>query len=796
MDVSIYIGDDKLDLFKDETIEINSSVQDVNDITKNPLDYSKNFTIPASTVNNKILKHWYNSDIDNGFDARTKVDGRIEINGVVFKYGKFNLIGAKLNRGSASSYSLVFYGNAISLADKIGSDELSVLDLSAYDQAYNDTNVLNGLKALSGDFLYTLMAKKRYYYNSSATNDSVQSLNNHHNIANVSWANGVKWQDLRPSLRVIRIIEAIQTKYNFTFSTDFFGRYEFTELFLRLDNDKGFLEQIQKGFVVNFTNTGNFALSGVLGFQFNLTDDWISPISGQSMVNGRFDLNITPAVGYENVPYKAERWIITKNIGSVPTGPDQSSGYVTGTNSLRFNGNWYETVNYAFYVFSYEDFKFTANINAYRTGFFGFNYSATFAEQTINIDYGAKALMPKLKTIDFLKAIFNMFKLVIVQDKPTDPIFVNTLKDYYSGANLYDITEYTSSNSMDIERGKLLNEINYKYEEPQTVQAKQFKENNGIAYGDNTLLLLEDMNDPNSKKLDGDKEDIKLPFEQVYYERLTNTNPSVNAPSQIQAGLLIDDKYDAVNIKPHLHYIVNPTLDGANQIKFVKSNGTSVNVGSDCNMPSHTIDWSTNPSFSLLWDREFSTYTNVAIENSLFKNYHEDYVLSIFNIKRRNTKVDAKLPLRIILSLKLKDVLKIKDKYYRINQWSYNLLNGIAKLDLVNSFDNTINGFNASRTIINTDGLAKIESIFVTNFNVITFDFDEAWILNAYFVGNNVYFDIEANNTGVFRTEIVTLINNDTLAEIEITINQTAKIITADNNIITSDNNLITADNG
>ena len=79
MIVNIYIQGSKLDLFQDENIEVNSSVADIEDITKNTTDYTKKtFTVPASKENNKIFKHWYDFGVDNSFDARIKVDGEIK----------------------------------------------------------------------------------------------------------------------------------------------------------------------------------------------------------------------------------------------------------------------------------------------------------------------------------------------------------------------------------------------------------------------------------------------------------------------------------------------------------------------------------------------------------------------------------------------------------------------------------------------------------------------------------------------------------------------------------------------
>ena len=48
----------QLELFNDEQVIINSSIQNIFDISKVFTDYSQSFTIPASTINNVIFKHF------------------------------------------------------------------------------------------------------------------------------------------------------------------------------------------------------------------------------------------------------------------------------------------------------------------------------------------------------------------------------------------------------------------------------------------------------------------------------------------------------------------------------------------------------------------------------------------------------------------------------------------------------------------------------------------------------------------------------------------------------------------
>ena len=92
--VQLYIGDQRIELFKDETISLTETIQNVKDIAKVFTDFTKTFSIPATKETNKLFKHYYNFDIVGGFDARTKRSGSIKLNGATFKKGKIKLEGS------------------------------------------------------------------------------------------------------------------------------------------------------------------------------------------------------------------------------------------------------------------------------------------------------------------------------------------------------------------------------------------------------------------------------------------------------------------------------------------------------------------------------------------------------------------------------------------------------------------------------------------------------------------------------------------------------------------------------
>ena len=144
--VQIYVENVLLDTFNDENIQLTSTIQDVKDIGKVFTDYSHTFTVPASDVNNKVFRHYYNYYITTGaYDSRKKKSAEIHINYSPFRRGKVYLNSVKMRFDKPFAYVLIFYGETVSLKDLIGDDEVSELSyLDNFTHEYNETTVRNG----------------------------------------------------------------------------------------------------------------------------------------------------------------------------------------------------------------------------------------------------------------------------------------------------------------------------------------------------------------------------------------------------------------------------------------------------------------------------------------------------------------------------------------------------------------------------------------------------------------------------------------------------------------------------
>lgn len=155
--IQLFIQDQRVELFKDESVTITDTIKNAKDIKNVFTAFTQQFTLPASSVNNKIFKHYYNYDIVNGFDARIRVNATIKLNFIDYRVGKIKLNSVVLKNNKAHSYKVVFFGSTVDINDLVGEDQLS--DLTFIEEKASGTNtsvVADELRDTSASFTTTV----------------------------------------------------------------------------------------------------------------------------------------------------------------------------------------------------------------------------------------------------------------------------------------------------------------------------------------------------------------------------------------------------------------------------------------------------------------------------------------------------------------------------------------------------------------------------------------------------------------------------------------------------------------
>ena len=657
MNIALYISDvaevnyQRLDLFKDEDISINLTSKNISDISKVFAEFTQGFSVPASPANNAIFSHWYDATVDGLFNANKRVSAYIEVNTLPFKYGVIQLDSCKLKGGQISSYELTFFNKVVNLSDSMGDLELKDLDLTAFDHSYNKTDVVEAMYSDSihnGDVYYPMITSiKDINYGDGTDNDIIDS------------GNTIKFTDFKPALRLIRIIEAIETDLNVTFSRDFFGRSVFHNLFLWLHKDAKGVDNTGQKQRVNFNSKGN--LEDIAGVTVDLTEDYI--ISNDSYYSELY-IAIVPLAGFENVPYTVERYLNEEPWSKKPEKKGTSINYFRADN---------DTNRHSFYINVTQEFQFNGSIgiNYYLApGGSVYNKFATLPSQTIVGNISISNNMPSLKLKDFFGSLINQFNLIIVPTSAND-YYIDTLDNWYSKGDTFDITHLIDIDDITIKKPDIKKLIEFKYQSAGAILGKRFLDTNGIGYGD-LKAKYDDVSGSDLK--------IESQFENLLFERLENVTIVPNVTSNLHLGSSIDDKLEPYSGKPYMFYKngvvslgTNAYVDG---LAFENVFLTATEDNTDFNQITNSLNFGA----------EVSTYFLTIVENSLYKNFWKTYVDDLYNQKTRVLNLKCKLPISILSRLSLNDKLIINKNKYKISNLKVNLINSDADLEIFTDY--------------------------------------------------------------------------------------------------------------
>jgi len=714
--LQLYIGTERVDLFKDESVSLTQTIQNVKDIAKVFTEFTQTFAVPASRKNNKIFQHYYNFDIDFGFDARNKADARLELNDLPFKNGKIKLNSVDLKNNVAHTYHITFFGNTVNLKDVLGDDLLSslgALDDNSQVYAYQDiVDILQGFPTGNNNIVVPLISHtNRLIYNSGShtTYDPEATTNNisHHGTGTQN-QNGVDWKQFKYALRVQAIIDAIESKYtiangygsDIVFSDDFFNdttNEEFDDLFIWLHRKKGNVETPSFGDAswTSVTELGTETTSGdydemtPVGFiEFgNLTIDTSN--GDYSLDTPQVDLLFTPT----NLLLAYDIRVTETNTGTTVTENGVSGQYPFYTNEQLPDGTYTIEIRSDVLVqFGAGGIKWTLDAEERDdeqqslNGSVVFENAATFGTSAV-FEFNITQQIPKIKIIDFISGMFNMFNLTaFVNDVGT--IVVRTLDSYYAAGSQtpINIDKYLDTKTSKVEVALPFKEINFSYKGLGTLFAKQFEQIYNSGWGSISYKL-------NNRIYDAPTENYKveLPFEHMQYERLYDIDPSGSgASTTVQYGYFVDDNFEPYYGEPLLFY---PILNNGTSIRIRDyDTGAAPDDITRYFIPSNSLALSCPTSkVNIHFQNEYNEYTVREVgdpgcfTDTLFETKYKTYIQDVFNEKRRLIKVTAYLPMKVYYDLELNDLIELGQDSYKINSLKTDLTTGKTELELLNT---------------------------------------------------------------------------------------------------------------
>ena len=656
--VTLYIDGQRADLFEDENIEMTLTTQNVKDISKVFGDYSNGFTLPASPTNNAIFKHYYNVDVVGGFTANLRADSFIEVNNNVFKQGVLELEEVQMKQGEPYAYSVSFYSNTTALKDLFGEDTLNDLDLSAQDHDYNDENIVVGLNnfvdGTDSSIIYPLISPVRNWFYDSTSNDDNPDNIWYHNGHN---EHGVFYYDLKPAIKLQKVIDAIETKYGLTFNSDLFSSADFGKLFMWCHRRAGYMFKDQP---IGATSELIELVSGDATFDSTLHRFPVTSSANPALIS--YSPSSTASTNYRvDVFINDELFSSKEHTGStinvfvfLPTlsvgdyvdmrlAPSGDGGAVT----VGMVANWYA------------DAAGTTILAA----------TATPLAMTTAGIVTISDQMPEQKISDFIGSLIRAFNLVVVPTAPST-YDIEPLDTWYSEGTTREISEYVDTEEVSIKKAPLYRRLNFSYNETEAILGEEYRLQNDIGYGD----LRADF------AFDGEEFEVEVGFDHMLFERLDDLN---NGLTTINVGKSITREIEPYIGSPLIFYVASQ-VRGTSPYAYIDmtdSENRKTDFHLVSNVNSGTAETVTK---TLNFGTEIDPYLLQGFSTGLYDTYWKDYITDLYDASRRVFTYKAQLPLGIMLNLKNNDKLTILERNYIINSIKLNLTTGEASLELLN----------------------------------------------------------------------------------------------------------------
>jgi hypothetical protein len=668
--LQLYIEGEQVELHDNESVILKQSLKDVQDIQKIFTDYSRTFNVPASRVNNKLFKHFYNFNIQ-GFDARSKKPATLELNYAPFKVGNIKLEGVQMQNNKPVNYRVTFFGNTSSLKDLFKDDELGLL--SPLSVSGTDSNSFNYTAAevstllqdgksltIAGEVIPQglvaplLTHTDRLYYN--AGQDTAGTFNLHYGSA----SKGVLYNQLKPAISIYVLLRAIEENYNIKFSNDFIKstNEDITKLYMWLHRKKGSLLSADfqnslwlKFIIVSSNNPGfNFGANGFNNIRVPQGYNRFIQIKVQTSSSVKYTIKVLQGNSYTH-----------------------SSEHTGNSTPISFNNNFElfsaptnaaEQIRIVLITTEAAVFDFQFEVRDVSDNDSIASYATCNITTTTDFYFNILNELPKIKVIDLLTGIFKMFNLVSYFED--DVIKVLPLDDFYAGSTqTYDITKYLDKGTSEVNSVLPFSLINFKYQEAKTLLAFNHKENFNVEWGN---LAYE-----NSGISEASTYNVQLPFENLKFERLI--------PSSIQWGFSVDSKLDPYIGKPFIFYA--DKIENAEPISFLSvAGGTAASVPKYF-VPSNSVKVKED-SNTINFGAEQSEWLATNFDKSLYKTHYDTFIKGAFSQSRRLSKFQAYVPMSVISNLKLEDKIIVFSNLYKINTLTTNFATGLSSFELIN----------------------------------------------------------------------------------------------------------------
>jgi len=711
------------DLYEEEDIPLSLSIDNFKNVAEKTQSYSKDFKLPATNRNNKIFSHLFEVTKEwdiYSFNPYKKTQCILKQNGYNIFKGYLRLIDI-INQEGEISYSVNLYSTSVTLIDELKSKLISDLTaLNELDHLYNKSNIKNSWDS-TGVLLSTPLGTNSFAGSSGATNTQVLKYPFIDWTGNIDIATATTQTNanvdcpelknladaFRPFVNCKYLVDNIFATSGFSYTSTFLNSEKFTKLFMDFNWGTGaapsnFEATIEAFYRKDNATSDNTATSSYTQLQLNDFNPippnemgWTNYKFTAQTSGSTYDIDYTYSFNVTIGAIGEFRWVHKDSSGNIYPLGEIDYTYVTFTTTTTGTSTRYYYVGNFTRTLAQGDtleaqFRATGGTvtqdrihSIYSASvYIAVSVIATTANTLLNTARGG------LGQWEFLKGIFNMFNLIVLEDKvnegvliiePYDDIFNITT----SGTSLLDRNiQFDWTNKVDISQIKLtpldlIAKTTFKYEEDSDDYAfNEYKRaTNGQLYGE---YIWNAKNQFDFTLLEGDEEILASPFAATLVKPLYVNFASFIVPSIFASN---DDNTDneGYDNLPRILYN-NGKKDSGTSYYMPEANGLSSenqeyflqfshlsSVPTVINYPPQSTD-TDDYNFGAC---QLISPVGSSPANNLFNTYWSQYYFELYNVNTRIMELKVNLNASDIHNFDFSNKVIIKNRKYRVNKIDY-----------------------------------------------------------------------------------------------------------------------------
>jgi hypothetical protein len=715
-----------VDLFNDESVELNRQLKDLQDLSTVWTDYTQAFQIPASDTNNQIFSDWFDENVVLGaWNPNIGKDATLLIHSLPVYTGRIEFIGCKFKDGIPQLYNVVFYGTTKKILDVWGETLLNEIDWSAYNHLANYTNILlswdNAL--LSGDILWPIAD-----YNQGWRYSKTLGVN-----GNIYQSRGVEVDDLRPAIKLKAMLTTAFAEAGYTLSGSFLSRPEMDKAFILPMQTAGPLydpEYVATGRFESNIATMSYNAGSIFTLNFKAMTFPVvvtNPSGNYSNATGKYTANRAGNYTFELVydvitapgtPLQAFTWVYLLNGRKVSQSQTYSS---TTLPSNIFRTNFTMKTGDTLQI----GYQVTGNWSSGQV-----TWRCPVAPQGINgntIDMGDA--MPQMKIKDFVNGVIKSFNCILIPTSGTT-IEIHNLQDWYALGTTKNWSPFIDVKDIEHDKLPIPSIISMTHKESECLASEYYRNINRREYG--SVSFAPEIDYPT------DEFKLETPFNVICPQVMdeVNANGQRVRATELNIPRFMDKDDKAVQQDLTLFYYggkqsVSDTYFFNGITQYVLPLMTSYSA-----YPTLTA------SYSMAFGLEYSVRGDAPV-NSIYNLYWKEYLSRMYSTQSRLVKMTGIVPVGEWLNFQLNDTIAISGNYYKVQSVKYDMLTEVANLELITYPNVDILGFSTTGqkpdytdVVVNANGKSYLNDYPVAK-----------GIMNSYRFGTQDYLNTNQDAT-------------------------------------------------